>query len=476
MRVEPLSGSGVGGRPKDGITEHATQGGKRVYDTVDGIFADNAGTFLAPEGPDLLGRVGAYATWRTARYAHAAWPYERTNRSTVGPEATFGHNGDRATVVSFGFQDYLSLSRHPQVIDATIEAVRQYGPHSASAPFWQGNSTLTDDVCGLLTELTGLPHIVLFPTGWSAGFGAIQSLVRPYDHIVFDRLSHASLQTGLHSSTPNVHGFRHNDIAHARSLLSDIRAKDSKSGILVVTESLFSLDADYPDLGLLQDTCHEFGATLLVDSAQDLGAVGPKGSGNLGLQGIAGKVDLQCGSFSKTFAHIGGFVACHSAEVEQHIRVYASTYMFSNAPTPPGLAAAREAMVIALSDEGDRRRERVLRNSLRFRAGMEAHGVQCLGEPGPFVPVSVADVSLAARLGTDLMTRGVAVNLVEFPAVKLGTARFRFQLMSDHTDAQLDHAVASWANAWKACGGSELDIDLRDAPGTRQATSQDAVV
>lgn len=133
-------------------------------------------------------------------------------------------------------------------------------------------------------------------------------------------------------------------------------------------------------------------------------------------------------------------------------------------------------MVIALSDEGDRRRERVLRNSLRFRAGMEAHGVQCLGEPGPFVPVSVADVSLAARLGTDLMTRGVAVNLVEFPAVKLGTARFRFQLMSDHTDAQLDHAVASWANAWKACGGSELDIDLRDAPGTRQATSQDAVV
>lgn len=446
-----------------------------MYETVDGLFTDNAGTFLAPHGADLLGRVGGYAHWRTARHSHAAWPYERTNRGTVGPEATFGHNGDRATVATFGFQDYLSLSRHPQVIDATVEAVRQYGPHSASAPFWQGNSSLTDDVYGLLTELTGLPYIVLFPTGWSAGYGAIQSLVRPYDHVVFDRLSHACLQNGLHSSTPNVHGFRHNDMAHVRSILSEIRATDTANGILVVTESLFSLDADFPDLALLQDTCHEFGATLLVDSAQDLGAVGPKGSGNLGLQGLKGKVDIQCGSFSKTFSHIGGFIACHTPEVEHHIRVYASTYMFSNAPTPPGLAAVRESMIIALSDEGDRRRERLLRNSLRFRAGMEAHGVQCMGAPGPFVPISVADVSLAARMGTELMTRGVAVNLVEFPAVKLGTARFRFQLMADHTEAQLDHAVRSWAESWRSCGGSELALDLREQPEQQPTLSQDLV-
>lgn len=447
-----------------------------MYETVDGTFSDNVATFLAPQGADVLGRLGGYSDWRTARHSHAAWPYERTNRSVVGPEGTFGHNGNRTTVTSFGFQDYLSLSRHPQVIDATIEAVRQFGPHSASAPFWQGNSTLTDDVCGLLTEFTSLPHIVLFPTGWSAGFGVIQALVRPYDHVVYDRLSHACLQNGLHSSSQNLHGFRHNDLDHVRSILAEIRANDDDNGILVVTESLFSLDADYPDLTLLQDICHEFGARLLVDSAQDLGAVGPKGSGNLGVQGLNGKVDIQCGSFSKTFAHIGGFVACHTPEVEHHIRVFASTYMFSNAPTPPGLAAAREAMLIARSDEGDRRRERLMRNSLHFRAGMEAHGFQCLGAPGPFVPVSVADASLGARMGTELMKRGVAVNLVEFPAVKLGTARFRFQLMSDHTAAQLDHALASWADAWRACGGSELDLDLRESSGASLSVPKDVVV
>jgi len=447
-----------------------------VYETVDEIFANNAATFLAPEGPDLLERLGGMANWRGARNSHAVWPYERTTRGAVGPEATFGQNGHRATVTSFGFQDYLSLSRHPQVIDATIEAVRQYGPHSASAPFWQGNSTLTDDVCGLLSELTGLPHIVLFPTGWAAGFGAIQALVRPYDHVVFDRLSHASLQTGLYASTQKLHGFRHNNLENVRSTLSEIRSSDTANGILVVTESLFSLDADYPDLAALQDVCHEYGATLLVDSAQDLGAVGPGGTGNLGVQGMTGKVDLQCGSFSKTFSHIGGFVASHSPAVEHHIRVFASTYMFSNAPTPPGLAAARESMLIVRSEEGERRRERLLRNSLHFRAGMMAHGVDCLGEPGPFVPISVSDVALAARMGTELMNRGVAVNLVEFPAVKLGTARFRFQLMSDHTEAQLDHAVTSWAEAWRACGGADVEIDLTETAHQAVDISSDVAV
>lgn len=107
---------------------------------------------------------------------------------------------------------------------------------------------------------------------------------------------------------------------------------------------------------------------------------------------------------------------------------------------------------------------------------MMAHGVDCLGEPGPFVPISVSDVALAARMGTELMNRGVAVNLVEFPAVKLGTARFRFQLMSDHTEAQLDHAVTSWAEAWRACGGADVEIDLTETAHQAVDISSDVAV
>ncbi len=430
-----------------------------TYETVPDIFADNAGTFVAPAGPDLLGRVRPFRDWIDARKALAVYPYERTNLGGVGPDGVFDDGVSRAT---FGFQDYLNLSRHPRIVEAAVDAVRRFGPHSAGAPFWQGLGPLTESTCGLLAELVGMEHVVLFPTGWAAGFGTIQALVRPYDHVVFDRLSHASLQTGMQVVTGNLHPFPHNDLDVVAATLRRIRAEDTEGAILVVTESLFSLDSDFADLRQLQGLCREHQATLLVDAAHDMGCMGPGGTGQIGAQGMRGRIDLVCGSFSKVFGFIGGYLATNSAEVANHVRLMASPYLFSNAISPVALAVVAESLRIVRSEEGDQRRAGLMRNILRFRAGLNARGLAPMGVPSPIVPVPAPDVETGARAAVELLREGVSANLVEFPAVKLGTARLRFQMMAEHTPEQIDLAAEACGRALAAEVPVPETIDLRE--------------
>lgn len=428
-----------------------------MYDTVDEVLAHDVGDFLAVNGPDLLGRVQGYTDWRDARRKFAVWPYERTSRGEVGPSAELTEG---MSSISFGFQDSLGLSRHPRVRDAAIKAIEDHGPHSASAPFWQGRNILADEAADELRQIAGMNHIVFFSTGWAAAHAPIQALVRPWDYVVFDRLCHSSLMFGAQAATQRRKSFRHNDIEHARERLAAIRADNTECGILVVTESTFSVDADYPDLAVLQDCCHEYGATLLVDSSHDLGAMGPSGTGQVGAAGLYGKVDLLVSSFSKTFAFTGGFLATRSEAVANYVRLLGSAQMFSNSITPVALGVVGEAARIVRSPEGDSRRARLQRNVERLRMGFEAAGIRVTGMLSPLVPVHVEPASIIGPLGVELLNRGLSANAVEFPAVARGTARFRFQVMSDHTDEQIDRAVEIFMDAYEACGGTLVDLDL----------------
>lgn len=431
-----------------------------MYDTVDEVLARDGGDFLAFMGPDILARVQDYTDYRAARRRFGMWPYERTSRGEVGPSADLVEG---PSDISFGFQDSLSLSRHPRVRDAAIKAIEKYGPHSASAPFWQGRNILADETADELRQIVGVDHIVYCSTGWAAAHAPIQALVRPWDYVVFDRLCHSSLMYGIQAATKKTKSFRHNDIEHARERLAAIRAEHSDCGILVVTESTFSVDADYPDLAALQDYCHEFGATLLVDSSHDLGAMGPGGTGQVGAAGLYGTVDLLVSSFSKTFAFTGGFLATPNEAVANYVRFLGSAQMFSNSITPVALGVVGEAARIVRSPEGDVRRARLQRNVERLRAGMQAAGMRVTGMLSPLVPVHVEPASIIGSLGDELLRRGLSANAVEFPAVARGTARFRFQVMADHTDEQIDRAVTTFADAYKACGGTIVDLDLTTA-------------
>ena len=274
---------------------------------------------------------------------------------------------------------------------------------------------------------------MLYPTGWAAGYGVIKGLVRPNDHVVLDALAHACLQEGANSATANVRLHRHLDLGAARACLQKIRAKDIENGILVVTESLFSMDSDTPDLRALQELCREFEATLLVDVAHDLGSMGPGGRGFIGTQGMTGQIDIVMGSFSKTFASNGGFVSCNSPAVRQYLKFYGCSATFSNTLSPVQSATVTRAFEIVQSDRGRELRRLLLKRVGQMRDALAAVNLQVVGDPSAIVPVLVGDEALARMASRRLPELEVIANLVEYPAVAKGNARFRLQMMPSHS-------------------------------------------
>jgi glycine C-acetyltransferase len=312
-----------------------------------------------------------------------------------------------------------------------------------------------------LADFVGMREIVLYPTGWAAGFGVIKGLVRSHDHIVMDALAHSCLQTGAQAATQNVILFRHLDTEHCRQRLATIRAKDSHGGILLVTESLFSMNSDTPDLVAMQALAREYGATLVVDAAHDLGCLGPDGTGNIGAQGMLGKIDLVMGSFSKTFGSNGGFVATNSREVKEYLKFYSPSCTFSNALSPVQVAVIGKALEIIRSAEGRALRDRLMRNILSLRGQLEARGMEVYGDPSAIVAVKTGDEALARMTARELPELGLISNLVEFPAVAKGQARFRLQVMAGHTAMQIA-AAAERMDAAMEIARRRLEAGLDD--------------
>lgn len=288
-----------------------------------GVLTSTLARFARPKGANLLDRTQPYFDWQDKRRQTQLWPYSRSLDGCPEPITKIRNDsGQTAEGINFGSQDYLSLSSHLSIQQAAINALYEFGPHSAGSPCFVGNTKLSLELETALAEMLHMDHVVLFPTGWASGFGAIVGLVRPYDHIVMDELAHACLQQGASAATSNIVRYNHLDLDAVKSHLKEIRSQDTENGILVITEGLFSMDSDVPDIAKLQDICHEYGATLFVDVAHDFGALGPGGTGSLGIQEMLGKVDLVMGSFSKTFASNGGFLATNSPAVKQFVKFY----------------------------------------------------------------------------------------------------------------------------------------------------------
>src|ERR1700730_16581009 len=309
--------------------------------------------FRELRGTDLMGRVEAFYRWQDLRRRHSLWPYSKSTEEA--PRAVCAAKDDSGASfrgLNFASQDYLGLSSDGEIKDVAKAVIEEYGVHSAGSSALAGNNKYSLKLEQTISEFLHLDHTVLYPTGWAAGYGVIKGLVGAADHVVMDGLSHACLQEGANSATDNVHLHGHLNLQSARRHLQRIRARDTENGILVVTESLFSMDSDTPDLAALQDMCREFEATLLVDVAHDLGAIGEGGRGFIGAQDMMGKIDIVMGSFSKTFASNGGFVSCNSPAVKQYLKFYGCSATFSNAMSPTQAAVVAKAFAIIQSDKG----------------------------------------------------------------------------------------------------------------------------
>ncbi|QDE67707.1 aminotransferase class I/II-fold pyridoxal phosphate-dependent enzyme [Myxococcus xanthus] len=433
------------------------------------LFTHFISHYSQPTGPDLLGRTEPFFEWQESRRQAGLWPYSRSLEAA--PKAECGVRSETGAArqgLNFGSQDYLSLSTHPAVVEAAQRAIQDYGLHSAGSAMLGGNTTPSLMLEKALAEHLQTPHVALFSTGWGAGFGVIAGLVRPDDHVVLDALSHACLQQGAAAATTNVSRVPHLNNRAMRRKLQEIRARDTQNAVLVVTEGLFSMDSDVPRIEELQSICREYGAALLVDVAHDLGAMGPRGTGSLGVQGLLGKVDLVVGAFSKTFASNGGFVATRSPAVRQFIRIMGGPHIFSNALLPMQAAVVLESLRIVRSEEGDALRAKARENILALRGAFEARGVTCLGEPSNVVPVQVGDAKVARLASKKVFDRDIFANLVEYPAVRLRETRFRMQVMASHTLEQVQRAADGVCDSI-----DEARAELEVRPAATRASRRD---
>jgi 7-keto-8-aminopelargonate synthetase-like enzyme len=398
--------------------------------------------FRVPGGADLLRRTEGFFEWQNLRRQNGLWPFSRATEE--GPNTVCWVQddlGNKMRGVNFASQDYLSLSSHSGIKSTAMETIERCGVHSAGSPALVGNTSHSVALERKIADFLKMEEVVLYPTGWAAGFGVIKGLVRSADHVVMDMLSHSCLQEGAHAATNNIHLFRHLDNEYCRNILTKIRAKDKENGILVVTESLFSMDSDTPDLAGLQALCHEFNATLVVDVAHDLGCLGDDGRGYIGIQSMLGKIDIVMGSFSKTFASNGGFVACKSRAVKEYLRFYSAPATFSNALSPVQAAIILKAFEIVESLEGRVLRLAMMANVLSLRHQLREAGLDYYGDPSAIVCVKMGTEGLARLVSKRLPQLGLVANLVEFPAVPKGAARIRMQVMANHSEKNIGDAV-----------------------------------
>ena len=400
-------------------------------------------TFIKVKGKTLKERYQPISDFTELRKKFGVYCYaNRVLNAKAAPyvEAEFDHRKSEK-FLNFSSQDYLGLSQNEEVKNAVKLAIDEFGIHAASSPVLTGRNKMTEKLESKLASVLNKEQCLLYPTGWTACFGVIASLVTVLDYIIIDALSHNSLQVGAKYSTPHVQKFKHNDVEHLEKLLKKRRESEPNAGIFVILEGLFSMNSDMPDLKSVLHLANKYEAILIIDVAHDFGAMGSKGLGvletveNENLDNV-----VVCGAFSKSFASNGGFVAGPNV-IRQQLIVFSPTYTFSNGISQMQCAAVLKCTDIIFSKQGDILRKQSKENIDFAIKEFNKNGFVTNGIPSPIVPVLIGADDLARLISKEIINQGLLANLAEYPAVPKSQAIFRFQIMSNHTHSQIADAV-----------------------------------
>ncbi|MGE5124220.1 MAG: aminotransferase class I/II-fold pyridoxal phosphate-dependent enzyme [Acidobacteriaceae bacterium] len=373
--------------------------------------------------------------------ASGYYPYFIPMQGNEGSEAIF--QGRR--LIMCGSNNYLGLTTHPKVRQAAVEAINAYGTSCTGSRFLNGTLELHEQLEHELAEWVGKDAALVFSTGMQVNLGTISSLVSRNDVVILDRDDHASIVDGARLGWGKVKRFQHNNVADLERVLEAI---GEKVGRLVVVDGLFSMEGDIAPLPEIVKVCQKYGARLMVDDAHALGVLGA-GRGTAAHFGLKDGVDLIMGTFSKSLASIGGYIA-GDEDVIHYIKHHARSLIFS-ASIPPANAATALAALHVMRAEPERV-QRVNDIGDYMRKSYHELGFNTGNSVSPIIPIFIGDDYRAAIVWKAMFEAGVYVNMVVSPAVPEGKQLLRTSYMATHTDEQLSRVLDIFAEVGKQVG------------------------
>jgi 8-amino-7-oxononanoate synthase len=405
---------------------------------------------------DVFAKVRGYEREELLKAAREAdlMPYFRTVESPAMPVVEM----EGAPRIMLASNNYLGLTGDERVMQGARDALARYGTGLTGSRLLNGTTPLHLELERELAEWMDSDDAIVFTTGHQANIGTLGTLLDAKDTVIVDSADHASILDGVLLSRAKMRPFRHNRMDKLERALE--RAEGDGGGVLVVVDGVFSMEGDVAPLVDIVALCKRHGARLMVDEAHGAGVLGVRGAGASELLGVEQDVDLRMGTFSKSLAACGGFVA-GPAEAIEYLRISSRSFLFTASAVPAALGAALSALRIVRSEEGPALLAEVLANARYLSDGLRAIGYRTLrGEPvrigpepdspsqsivTPIVPVLVGDDWQAALLWRALYDRGVFTNCALHPAVPPGGALLRTSVMATHDRPTLDRALEAFA-------------------------------
>ncbi|MFK7741969.1 MAG: aminotransferase class I/II-fold pyridoxal phosphate-dependent enzyme [Planctomycetota bacterium] len=401
---------------------------------------------------DIFEKCGAFGRAKELQ-SLGVYPYFIPLEGSEGTEVEIGGK----QLIMIGSNNYLGLTHHPKVRAAAKEAIDRYGTSCSGSRFLNGTLELHEELERRLASFMGQEAALCYSTGFQVNIGAISSICSKGDLILCDRENHASIIDGCRLSFADVRKFRHDDVEGLERHLQ--LGKDQGRAMMVAVDGLYSMMGDLAPLAEIRELADRFGARLMVDEAHAIGVLGKTGQGAAEHCGI--HPDLVMGTFSKSFASLGGFVA-GPANVIHYMRHHARSLMFSASITPSSAAAALASLDVIEAEP--QMRTRVLQIAHRVRTGLAEMGFRTAGTlASPIVPVIVGDQDRMLRMWRTLFDCGLFTNAVTQPAVPVGADLIRTSYISNHTDEQIDSVLQRFADAGRQFG--LIDAAPRESEG-----------
>lgn len=363
--------------------------------------------------------------------AAGVYPYFRPISSEQNTEVMM--NGRK--VLMFGSNSYMGLTNHPKVIEAAVEATKKYGTGMAGSPFLNGTLDIHKDLEARLADYVGKEDAMLFSTGFGVNLGVVSTLTGREDYVILDEQDHASIIEGRRLSMSNYKKYRHNDM---ESLEKVLRSCDPDKVKLIVSDSVFSMEGDVANIPEIVRLAKQYNASVMIDEAHGIGVFGKGGRGVVNHYGLANDVDLIMGTFSKSFASLGGFIATDKV-ITNFLRHHTRSYIFTASITPASTAAVNAAMDIMIAEP---ERQQHLWDITNYALDeFRRLGCEIGNTSTPIIPLFIRDDYKTFHVTRDLLDEGVFVNPVVTPAVAPQDTLIRYSLMATHTKEQVARSI-----------------------------------